>query len=948
MSNSREKLLADMQGSPVTHGWGAVSIFSRARLNRLLEQQFVASFDEFSFLPSFTTDKVFLDDDETEWMDLRDVILSKPLLSFESASLDNSEATLTLGIMSGNVTVSAQPVGRPATLISSFKLAEQQGYTLTMTINLAMVVGEVDHRGRVTLDLHNGIGFSCNLAEQLNAQNRIGEVFKRFIQALPRHKRVFELGTLDLKGYNPLTPTTFHIRTQAAPGAKVAKASNFGDGGVLIFIELRDKPSPGSFPGEGSGFPYFLPDDRDAQANDLYSAALVISHDMIQHIEQDRLDILNSLLFPGERVFVESSRHTPHDLIVFGNIDPTLTSITLDPLFKVIRAGSAQQFSVVQAGKVLKATDVTWSVRSINTLYSAGSISSTGLYSSVAPAQAGKESVRNVVTATYIDPVSGEARHASALVSIAFEGVSVSPQASVNYMVAPARPVALSAATLGGGKLNWTLLDAQLGTLIYTGDKATYTPPAELPDGGLAVQRIQVQDMDTGEKAQASVLLLAVGQTLTVSPAYVAGMNRSATVQLTVPYQYVQYAHWSVVSGEGTVENGIFTAPEQIDSPVSVVQCEIVVDGIPLLSGYSIIQLSDFVAEKSWNKLAQFTLTALANNRQGYANGFQQIAIDVEIETENVDGIEYPVTEEEMSSLTLVFSRSGQSLDYLPDGLEGIEPDASYRWAVRTAANRFNIFGTGLLSPPAASAYEVRGAKTRRRVYVQTRATNAEILHARFIDSYFGEHNSNEKNDEEPYRIELVPVGVPQFNALQYEFKPARVAGGGEESPLQEHYDYFLNTTDYWKLEFTGENLKPLRFIRLELDARQSTIQWESRRVHETMFSYSGFAFNDDAVEGDELIMHYDERLHALMPGKTLDTNVIVQNKPGEGQLLVALFRVDDVTYVQGAEGSEPRELEKPLDLRMLDRNGNYHHLSIGFAPMDVADSRNKFVLAVL
>lgn len=121
-----------------------------------------------------------------------------------------------------------------------------------------------------------------------------------------------------------------------------------------------------------------------------------------------------------------------------------------------------------------------------------------------------------------------------------------------------------------------------------------------------------------------------------------------------------------------------------------------------------------------------------------------------------------------------------------------------------------------------------------------------------------------------------------------------------------------------------------------------------SRRVHETMFSYSGFAFNDDAVEEDELIMHYDERLHALMPGKTLDTNVIVQNKPGEGQLLVALFRVDDVTYVQGAEGSESRELEKPLDLRMLDRNGNYHHLSIGFAPMDVADSRNKFVLAVL
>ncbi|WP_372438861.1 hypothetical protein, partial [Pandoraea sputorum] len=122
-------------------------------------------------------------------------------------------------------------------------LAEQQGYSLVMSINLSMVVGEVDHRGRVTLDLRNSLSFKCTLAEQLQAQNRIGEAFEGFIKALPRHKRVFELGTLDLKGYNPLTPTTFYIRTQAAPGAKNARAANYGEGGVLVFIALRGKPS---------------------------------------------------------------------------------------------------------------------------------------------------------------------------------------------------------------------------------------------------------------------------------------------------------------------------------------------------------------------------------------------------------------------------------------------------------------------------------------------------------------------------------------------------------------------------------------------------------------------------------------------------------------------------------------------------------------------------------
>jgi hypothetical protein len=36
------------------------------------------------------------------------------------------------------------------------------------------------------------------------------------------------------------------------------------------------------------------------------------------------------------------------------------------------------------------------------------------------------------------------------------------------------------------------------------------------------------------------------------------------------------------------------------------------------------------------------------------------------------------------------------------------------------------------------------------------------------------------------------------------------------------------------------------------------------------------------------------------------------------------------------------------LRLKLLDKNGNFHRLSIGFAPMSVADSRNTLLLTVL
>ncbi|KPX34650.1 MULTISPECIES: hypothetical protein [Pseudomonas syringae group] len=943
MSHSRDELLVSMQDRHSTSDWGAISIFGRARLNRLLEQQFVAGFDELSFLPPFNLSSIFLTEKEEEWMDIEAVILSQPLLSFETASLDNSQATLTMWFIAGTVTSFSALAGQPTLLTSSFKLSEQQGFKLVMTINLTVVVGEVDKRGRVTLDLKDGYEFTTNLSNQLNVQHRVGLAFRSVIQNLPRHKRVFELGMLDLKGYNPLTPTTFRILTQAAPGAKDAKSTNYGEGGVVIFIALRGKDSPGYLPGEGSGFPYFIPDDKDAAGQDLYSAALVLSYDMLQYVEQQRLDLLNSLLFPGQNVFVESSRHEPHDMIVFGNIDPTLTTVTLEPLFKVIQAGHTQQFQLVQSRTVFNNAPVTWSVYSINTTHSAGRISTSGLYRSVDPQNLGKETVRNIVTASYYDIVAGKTVQASALIAVVFEGMTVAPQSCFRSAERNANPVAFSASTLGGGELKWSLLGAEYGKLDVTGNSAIYTPPETLPDGEvMAVQQIKVLDCDTDSSTLASVVLLATPPTLDVHPPFSAGISRSAEVQLSVTTTSPEYIRWSIFSGGGGVtQEGLFSAPAQIESPLSVVRCEVIYGGTTWMTGYSIVQLSDFIAEKSWSSLGEFTLTALNDQRSAFANGYQQIAVNVQIETDNQD---YPVTLEEMSSLTIVYRDSGQELDYLPAGKDGIESDDHYTWVVNGAENRFNQYSP-FLNTSDEPVNEARSSITRRRVYVQTRAKSAEVFFAKIVDQYAVPHVSNHKSQYAPYTIVLSPLEPPRFPVTNYRFAPQRVSGGGNNPPQQEDYDYFLTTTDYWTLEFVGTNGLFVRFVRCEFEDSQSTVQWESRRVNETMFSYTGYLFNDMAVEGDQGTVNYDERLAEVIPSTSLESNIAPGHGVGAGQLMICLFRVDNVKYNQG---STARLLEAPLKLRMLDENGNHHALSIGFPSIEVTDSRNTLLINVI
>ncbi|MFG0500261.1 hypothetical protein ACF8MH_23480 [Pseudomonas sp. YQ_13] len=147
MSNSLEELLELMKKGSVTLGWGAVAVYSRDRLNRLLEQQYLTRFKENRYLPPFS--HTFEGVGVKEAVSVEALEFGTPLLSFSNASTSDAKATLTMNIIKGTVNNSGK-------LVSSVEITEASGYWLQMEVDLETVRGEVHPYGLVALNLAKG------------------------------------------------------------------------------------------------------------------------------------------------------------------------------------------------------------------------------------------------------------------------------------------------------------------------------------------------------------------------------------------------------------------------------------------------------------------------------------------------------------------------------------------------------------------------------------------------------------------------------------------------------------------------------------------------------------------------------------------------------------------------------------------------------------------------
>ncbi|SFW84181.1 hypothetical protein [Pseudomonas sp. NFACC04-2] len=950
--NSLESLLRRMEQGSVTQGWGAVSIFSRKRLNRLLEQQYIERFNGLGFLPPFNG-QVFLDELKSRYIELKDITFGQPRLSFNSASLTNSSAILTMNILSGRYTAFREAAGTLETLSSIFNITESQGYTLEMDIDLSMVVGEVDRQGKVKLNLSEGVNFRCDLASDDELTNtHLSAFLKASFEALPAHRSVFELGMLELKGYQYLTPRSFRILTQAAPGAKVRGALNFGEGGVVIFIRLVANTADGNFPPDGD-FPYLLPDDQESDGSDRYTAALVLSQAMIPYIENNQLDVLNNLLFPGDNIFVERERHAPADLAVFGNIDAKRTRISLEPAFQTIQAGGSQRFRLLDwNGSEIQAKE--WKAVSLQSHRSAGHGSiMAGLYTAASRSVIGHDSLHVVVTAEYL--AGGVTYTASALLLVVHDSVTVVPRTAVYPGRTQSQPIVLKASTADATSVTWGPLPPEYGTLNHQGNQATFTLDARSRTKGLAVQQIEV----TGPEARrVSLVLVNAQQQLRIDPAYVPAVQKSVEVQLRDDATLLPGVprRWKVISGAGAVSaTGRFTALAQGLASSSVVQCEIVSNGVVLSSGYSVVELSELEPEPSWNALSSFTVKVaggLEGGRLGslYANGYQQLAAQIVVETSPVNNIEYPLSVTEKASLRLVDDDTGDEVKPVDEPLEGIPAWDGEKWRSRLYQNRFE-----LASPRAAVPDNSPSAISKQDIYLHTRASGNQVMkfHATFqadsdqkwwTSTYFTGNNKI---------IEITALGIPTFQLDDYEFVRARVDGGSHEpgQPEEDDFDFHLRTVDYWTLRYKGAPLglpgvpfETVEFVSIEgndtyITPQTSTIRWESEQLAETMFSWTGYIFKDPLKDESIDWVRFDSDLKDVVKNETLEVEVN-KSKFEQGTLVITLHRSDRIPYIRKGNASREK-LSRDLAVILMDRRGNPHKRRIAFLPPSIVGDRN-------
>ncbi|HEI9844267.1 TPA: hypothetical protein SLN72_001216 [Morganella morganii] len=211
--------------------------------------------------------------------------------------------------------------------------------------------------------------------------------------------------------------------------------------------------------------------------------------------------IIQNMLFPGNNYFRSRFAFIPGDLLVQGQLAPGSESFSVTPTETTIVAGSDYQFTTTP-----KVSGVKWSISDSekgNTNIDLGHIdAATGKYT--APqAAAVTEGVRHVVVCAE----KGDTK-VYVLVSVLAHSVNISPAYQV---ILPGKSSALTAQSLNGGELTWTLADNPQGSTLtkVSNNEYTYTAGKKNKKLKLNLERISVTD-ETGTTTEAMILVLNV------------------------------------------------------------------------------------------------------------------------------------------------------------------------------------------------------------------------------------------------------------------------------------------------------------------------------------------------------------------------------------------------------------------------------------------------------
>ncbi|MEX5506348.1 hypothetical protein Q1J61_21415 [Pseudomonas putida] len=275
-AQSLEEFLAEMDKGAKTLKWDALLVFDRGATNALLTQEYIDRIDiEDVWFPALPDGNVDVGNGIEHV--LLGLILDKPRLSFENASIQDSKGKLQMRLVGGKhiEVIEKYLNGQPVRSVAALTVynAATRGI-LDMNIQLEAVQGSVDSNGKVLLDLNNAFDHRFNGGGTEFEKVRLGLYFQDVFDAWSeRNEKItqFPLSEMVVAEGSPINPGVFGLRTHAAPGATVLGSEGYGDGAVVVFVAMRGS-DPGTYPHNDAAMLYMLP-----EAAEPYTSNLVLS-----------------------------------------------------------------------------------------------------------------------------------------------------------------------------------------------------------------------------------------------------------------------------------------------------------------------------------------------------------------------------------------------------------------------------------------------------------------------------------------------------------------------------------------------------------------------------------------------------------------------------------------------------------------------------------------------
>ncbi|MFJ4433955.1 hypothetical protein ACIPZG_23785 [Pseudomonas sp. NPDC089395] len=262
-TQSLEDFLEEMSKGAKTLEWDALLVFDRAATNTLLAQEYIdrIAIDDKQF-PKLPDDRVDAGNGIEHVM--LGLVLDKPRLSFENASIQESKGKMLMRLVGGKYleVIETFHDGEPVRSISRLSVLNAAvGDFLQMDIRLEAVAGSVSESGKVLLDLSKGVNHLFSGAGTELERIELGVYFKEIFDQWKKENGAltqFELSELVNDDASPVQPGVFGIRTHAAPGATVLGSEAYGNGAVVVFIAMRGSDN-GNYPHDDASMLYMLP-----------------------------------------------------------------------------------------------------------------------------------------------------------------------------------------------------------------------------------------------------------------------------------------------------------------------------------------------------------------------------------------------------------------------------------------------------------------------------------------------------------------------------------------------------------------------------------------------------------------------------------------------------------------------------------------------------------------